>query len=52
MSLHDTKKPIGGVNTQRVIERPDPNDHLWLKDQGLLSVKELWVGIHYPTTVR
>jgi len=24
----------------------------WLKDQGLLSVKELWVSIHYPATVR
>ena len=24
----------------------------WLKDQGLLSVKKLWVNIHYPTTVR
>jgi RNA-directed DNA polymerase len=24
----------------------------WLMDQGLLSVKELWVKIHYPTTVR
>ena len=24
----------------------------WLKDQGLVSVKELWVNIHYPTTVR
>jgi len=24
----------------------------WLKDQGLISVKELWVNIHYPTTVR
>jgi RNA-directed DNA polymerase len=24
----------------------------WLMDQGLLSVKELWVSIHYPTTVR
>ena len=24
----------------------------WLKNQGLLSVKELWVNIHYPTTVR
>ena len=24
----------------------------WLKDQGLLYVKELWVNIHYPTTVR
>jgi RNA-directed DNA polymerase len=24
----------------------------WLKDQGLLSVKELWVNIHYPIAVR
>lgn len=24
----------------------------WLKDQGLLSVKELWVNIHYPVTAR
>jgi len=24
----------------------------WLMDQGLLSVKELWVNIHYPATAR
>lgn len=24
----------------------------WLKDQGLVSVKERWVTIHYPTTAR
>jgi len=24
----------------------------WLKDQGILSVKELWVHIHYPATAR
>jgi len=24
----------------------------WLKDQGLISVKELWVNIHYPATAR
>jgi len=24
----------------------------YLKDQGLLSVKELWVKIHYPATAR
>ena len=24
----------------------------WLKDQGLLSVKELWVHIHHPATAR
>ena len=24
----------------------------WLKDQGLLVVKELWVNIHYPATAR
>ena len=24
----------------------------WLKDQGLVSVKELWVKIHYPAQAR
>jgi len=24
----------------------------WLKDKGLVSVKELWVNIHYPATAR
>lgn len=24
----------------------------WLKDQGLVAVKELWVNIHYPATAR
>jgi len=24
----------------------------WLKDQGLMSVKELWVKIHYPAIAR
>jgi RNA-directed DNA polymerase len=24
----------------------------WLKEQGLLSVKELWVNIHYPAKAR
>ena len=24
----------------------------WLKEQGLVSIKEQWVKIHYPTTVR
>ena len=24
----------------------------WLKKQGLISVKELWVNIHYPATAQ
>jgi len=24
----------------------------WLMNQGLISIKQLWVNIHYPTTVR
>ncbi|OIO73382.1 MAG: hypothetical protein AUJ57_04395 [Zetaproteobacteria bacterium CG1_02_53_45] len=24
----------------------------WLKSQGLISIKELWVNIHYPATAR
>jgi len=32
--------------------RPIPEIDQWLKDQGLVSVKELWVNIHYPATAR
>ena len=28
MSSHDTKNPTGGVTMRRVVESPDPNDHL------------------------
>jgi len=24
----------------------------WLKEQGLVSIKKLWVNIHYPATAR
>ena len=24
----------------------------WLEKQGLISIKQLWVGIHYPATAR
>ena len=24
----------------------------WLEEQGLISIKQLWVGIHYPATAR
>jgi RNA-directed DNA polymerase len=24
----------------------------WLKEQGLISIKKLWVNIHYPATTR
>ncbi len=24
----------------------------WLRDQGLLSIKDLWVNMHYPVTAR
>ena len=24
----------------------------WLKEQGLVSIKELWVNIHYPASAR
>jgi RNA-directed DNA polymerase len=34
-----SKSPVSGTNQ-------------WFKEQGLLSVKELWVNIQYPTTVR
>jgi hypothetical protein len=24
----------------------------WLEKQGLVSIKRLWIGIHYPATAR
>ena len=24
----------------------------WLEEQGLVSIRELWIGIHYPATAR
>ncbi len=24
----------------------------WLEEQGVISIKELWVNIHYPATAR
>ncbi len=42
MSFHDTMNPTGGVAMGRVIEVPDPDEHL----------KELAVKIHYPATAR
>jgi hypothetical protein len=24
----------------------------WLKEQGLISIKDLWVNMHYPATAR
>ncbi len=24
----------------------------WLKEQGVMSIKDLWVNMHYPATVR
>ena len=36
----------------RTFGDPYRQTNQWLKDQGLLSVKELWVNIHYPATAR
>ena len=42
MSLHDTKKPIGGVNMQRVTEPPDPNDHLLERILSRPNMQQAW----------
>ena len=38
-------------------EAPDSGDRVnaavvWFKKQGLISIKELWVNIHYPAMAR
>ena len=32
--------------------KPAGMTNQWLKKQGLISIKELWVNIHYPATAR
>ena len=59
MSFHDIENPTGGMPMERVIDQPTPEQHLLERilssanmEQGLLSVKDLWVKLHYPATAR
>ena len=42
----------GPWNMSRTMATQAGMTNQWLKDQGLVSVKELWVSIHYPATAR
>jgi RNA-directed DNA polymerase len=42
----------GPWNCARTLATQTGMTNQWLKDQGLVSVKELWVNIHYPATAR
>jgi RNA-directed DNA polymerase len=42
----------GPWNGSRTLATQTGMTNQWLKDQGLLSVKEQWVRIHYPATAR
>ena len=54
MSSHHAMNPNGGATMRRVIEQPDPNVNyqVFVRHDLLVSVKELWVNIHYPATAR
>jgi hypothetical protein len=54
MSSQVAKNPNGGATMRRVTEEPDPNVNSYVFDRHelLVSVKELWVNIHYPATAR
>ena len=41
-----------GLKEVRTLATQTGMTNQWLKDQSLLSVKELWVNIHYPATAR
>jgi hypothetical protein len=40
--------PIPQVAVNQAVQHGMTNQ--WLKEQWLLSVKELWVKVHYPAT--
>jgi RNA-directed DNA polymerase len=42
----------GPWNASRTLATQTGMTNQWLKDQGLISVKEQWVKIHYPATAR
>ena len=42
----------GPWNGSRTLATQTGMTNQWLKEQGLISVKELWVKIHYPATAR
>ena len=41
----------GSMKCARTLATQTGMTNQWLKDQGLLSVKELWVNIHFPTNL-
>jgi RNA-directed DNA polymerase len=42
----------GPWNGSRTLATQSGMTNQWLKDQGLISVKEQWVKLHYPATAR
>ncbi len=42
----------GPWNLSRTLATQVGMTNIWLKNQGLLSIKEMWVNIHYPATAR
>jgi RNA-directed DNA polymerase len=42
----------GPWNGSRTLATQTGMTNQWLKDQGLISVKEQWVKLHYPATAR
>ena len=42
MNSHDTTKPTGGVSMRRVVEPPDPNDHLLEQILSRENMQKAW----------
>ena len=42
----------GPWNLSRTLATQVGMTNKWLKNQGLMSIKEMWVNIHYPATAR
>jgi hypothetical protein len=42
MNSHNTTKPTGGVPMRRVVEPPDPNDHLQEQILSRENMQKAW----------
>ena len=52
MNSQDTKKPTDGVTMRRIMESPDPNDHLLERVLSRENMQRAWTRVEIPKATR
>jgi retron-type reverse transcriptase len=50
--MHRVARKIHDKRVLRTLATQTGMTNQWLREQGLISIKELWVNIHYPAKAR